>query len=619
MNFSKVKERIKSGYPKGTERSMTYGTAGFRGPWNQLDWVMFRMGLLGVLRSKEQKGKAIGAMITASHNHIDDNGIKLIDPDGEMLEISWESFATDLINADDKDVVRVLEVIIKHFNIDVAVSAMIYMAQDTRPSSDALAAALRQGVEALGGSVRDFHLLTTPQLHYIVCAHNKLISRQTDQVDLSISDTAAQDEDCSEEGYYRKLIDNFIGLLKMKGEQGSEGDGYEAVIMVDGANGIGAVKLAELRSRFPGAADVTLPTVRIVNDGRGSGAVLNDGCGADFVKVSQQAPKPSTTWGTTKCASFDGDADRLVYFYHDADGRFHLLDGDKIAVLLTMFFAQLVRHSGLDLKIGVVQTAYANGASTKYITDVLNIPMACVKTGVKYLHEEAKKYDIGVYFEANGHGTVLFSPQAERRISKFLEECKANPKSGELSETLKSLHMDDGEEKKLEAPSLDIAMPFCDMDVQIAKEDVRNSWKAVEKLWLAGRLINQTVGDALSDLLLVEAVLFLENWSIQRWDAMYTDLPNRQLKVKVSDRQVVQTVDAERKCASPPGLQNAIDQSVKKYNSARAFVRPSGTEDVVRVYAEADTQENADRLAQEVVYHVFQLAGGVGPVPSRPS
>lgn len=34
--------------------------------------------------------------------------------------------------------------------------------------------------------------------------------------------------------------------------------------------------------------------------------------------------------------------------------------------------------------------------------------------------------------------------------------------------------------------------------------------------------------------------------------------------------------------------------------AGRSFVRPSGTEDVVRVYAEADTQENADKLADQV-------------------
>jgi phosphomannomutase len=33
---------------------------------------------------------------------------------------------------------------------------------------------------------------------------------------------------------------------------------------------------------------------------------------------------------------------------------------------------------------------------------------------------------------------------------------------------------------------------------------------------------------------------------------------------------------------------------------ARAFVRPSGTEDIVRVYSEAATQEAADALAARV-------------------
>ena len=50
--------------------------------------------------------------------------------------------------------------------------------------------------------------------------------------------------------------------------------------------------------------------------------------------------------------------------------------------------------------------------------------------------------------------------------------------------------------------------------------------------------------------------------------------------------------------------------------SGRAFVRPSGTEDVVRVYAEATTQEAADRLALDVARHVHKVAGGVGEPPS---
>lgn len=42
--------------------------------------------------------------------------------------------------------------------------------------------------------------------------------------------------------------------------------------------------------------------------------------------------------------------------------------------------------------------------------------MACVPTGVKHLHHKAVEYDIGVYFEANGHGTVVFSDFATRCI-----------------------------------------------------------------------------------------------------------------------------------------------------------------------------------------------------------
>ena len=48
--------------------------------------LLYRMGLLAVLRSRCKGGVSIGAMITASHNPAPDNGVKLVDPAGEMLE-----------------------------------------------------------------------------------------------------------------------------------------------------------------------------------------------------------------------------------------------------------------------------------------------------------------------------------------------------------------------------------------------------------------------------------------------------------------------------------------------------------------------------------------------------
>lgn len=49
------------------------------------------------------------------------------------------------------------------------------------------------------------------------------------------------------------------------------------------------------------------------------------------------------------------------------------------------------------------------------------VPIAVAKTGVKFVHHEADKYDVGVYFEANGHGTVLFKDKVLARLHKLRE------------------------------------------------------------------------------------------------------------------------------------------------------------------------------------------------------
>ena len=98
-------------YPRPSGIIIGYGTAGFRARADILPWIMIRIGLLASLRSKVKKGlylflsfllmrvsilACIGAMVTASHNPEHDNGVKLIDPHGEMLDQSWEIFANNL-------------------------------------------------------------------------------------------------------------------------------------------------------------------------------------------------------------------------------------------------------------------------------------------------------------------------------------------------------------------------------------------------------------------------------------------------------------------------------------------------------------------------------------------
>jgi len=277
------------------------------------------------------------------------------------------------------------------------------------------------------------------------------------------------------------------------------------------------------------------------------------------VKTQQRAPPSSKAGPLERCASLDGDADRIVFHFLDAAGKFNLLDGDRIATLAAVFLADLGRQSGLaeQLSIGVVQTAYANGASTAYITGSLNLPVVCTPTGVKHLHHAATRFDVGVYFEANGHGTILFSPGALRAIATHEPQSPAQE-------------------------------------------------SALETLQALTDLINQTVGDALSDLLLVEVILAHKGWDVTDWLATYTDLPNRLVKVEVRDRGIFKAVDAERKLEEPRGIQEEIDKLVGKYEQGRSFARASGTEDAVRVYAEARGRSEADMLAQKVAAAVRQ-------------
>ena len=329
---------------------------------------------MAVLRSQYKGGQAIGAMITASHNPGPDNGVKLVDPAGEMLEAAWESVATSLANCEDSAVPRELEGIVTKYGIDRAGPSLVILGRDTRVSSPSLARACLAGVTSLGGRSQDLGLVTTPQLHYMVVATN----------------TKGGYGQPSLPGYYDKLASAFKSFMAFIPDKGS----YKPKLVFDGANGVGAVSMKEFQTRLSGVLDTSLANT-------GDKGELNSGCGADYVKTKQSAPLGMSPGPGVRHVSVDGDADRVVYYFVSADGKFRLLDGDRIATLVAGHIKHLLSGAGLEaeLRLGLVQTAYANGSSTAYISDNLGVPVSCVPTGVKHLHHEALKLDIGVYFE----------------------------------------------------------------------------------------------------------------------------------------------------------------------------------------------------------------------------
>uniref|UniRef100_A0A7S3R0L6 Phosphoacetylglucosamine mutase n=1 Tax=Dunaliella tertiolecta TaxID=3047 RepID=A0A7S3R0L6_DUNTE len=577
-------------YPKPSpDFRPAYGTAGFRCNASLLGSTMFRCGLLTAVRAAVL-GRHCGLMITASHNPEADNGVKIVEPSGEMLPQAWEPLATELAgcSSDDEVARLIISLLQSESNLaspanparDTALGSLaVLVGCDTRPSSPVLTQAACEGIQAMGVRAVQLGQVTTPQLHFQVAALNAGHLSLPPEQQLQAAGQGASRSAISLDLYFGTLLPAFEELCQgPKGAPSTQAPPSPTFpLYVDCANGVGAQHLACVAATL--ASATTGLHLHLLNRGgtpQEGGGQLNHLCGADFVQKECKAPSGfSSLPVSARCCSIDGDADRLVYFVVQQQSEqqsassnpvttppshVSLLDGDRIAALFASFVSDLLKGLPQPLaqtiKVGVVQTAYANGASTRYITQTLGLQVVCAKTGVKHLHPEAHAFDIGVYFEANGHGTALFSPSLIQQL-----------------------------------------------------EQIQHSCVAARQLLLLSRVINQTVGDAFSGILAVEAILRLKGWGISDWQAMYRDLPSKQTKVSVKDRTVIKTADAERVAVSPPQLQPAIDKLVAEAgDQARAFVRPSGTEDIVRVYAEVQTAEAAEALAAAVAQATCSLA-----------
>ena len=112
----------------------------------------------------------VGAMITASHNAEPDNGMKLADSHGGMLDAAWEQHAVSLANAPtSKHALILIQTLLDHAKghhpgktSDAPLPKMVvHIGRDTRAHSPPLAALVIRAARAMGATVIDHGEVST--------------------------------------------------------------------------------------------------------------------------------------------------------------------------------------------------------------------------------------------------------------------------------------------------------------------------------------------------------------------------------------------------------------------------------------------------------------------------
>lgn len=76
----------------------------------------------------------------------------------------------------------------------------------------------------------------------------------------------------------------------------------------------------------------------------------------------------------------------------------------------------------------------------------------------------------------------------------------------------------------------------------------------VQKLVAFLRMSNIYVGDAISNMLMIESILRDKGMSIDEFSNIYKDYPSRMFKIKVHDRGMFKTIKDESRLTEPVSL-----------------------------------------------------------------
>jgi phosphoacetylglucosamine mutase len=503
--------------------------------------IGLRSGIFSSALARYCYPKSIGIVITASHNQAKDNGLKMIGPDGGMLHRELETIAENLVNEPDLETAYInLDQALKSYHeAEPGTQGLVFIGNDTRPSGLTIKALFKQGANATSPDVAlfDFNLVTTPIIHHHVEHYNMQMIPPLDY-----AQTLSQEAFCTEmmDIYYKKIATNYKQILELTESNATK---VENSLITDCSNGIGGVMLHRLLETYLPDAKKYIFTI---NTDIANVEILNKDCGAEFVQKEKKIPSNfHTTHETPKMTlngkspwgfSFDGDADRIVLFTYNptpqdpTSKRFNLIDGDRLSVLyaktVNHFLQALIPIFPDPVSVGVVYTAYGNGAATSYIRDSLKLITKCCPTGVKWSHPEALKFDIGIYFEANGHGTFVWKPTIGQRVDSAISKGQQ-----EFSSEIWG--------------DLNLFKTFLTLINQV--------------FFFSKNIKIKANGDAVGNLFMIVSCLRILGLTLEDLLGLYEDFPSSTTKIFVKNKNAIKTTWDEQTVTTPNGSFFYID------------------------------------------------------------
>ena len=458
--------------------TLKYGTSGFRCDSEKLIKYSKKIGeslAHLMIICKSLKG-VLSVIVTASHNPEKDNGIKIVDYEGKMIDKLQSEYLEYYVNNSKKQ-----KIFIEKTNFKVIIG------KDTRNTGNEIINLISEGIKKVANcNIIRVGYITTPIIHFLSINYSKI-------------NNTYQAEKIIEE--YSQKIKN--ARIKYKP-------------YIDCSGGVGS-KILEKYSN---------PNLILICKTQDN--VLNYKCGSDFLMNSKKLPHILNDKNNIYGCSLDGDADRSVFWMRN-NNKLYILDGDYQLLLWALFLKKK------NIKPVAITTSYCNGAVIELLKQN-NIDVKITSTGMKNLIEEADKHNNTVYFESNGHGTMN------------------------------------------------------------VKEEIvlKNGQKLI---------YNKIIGDGIYNIFTTFQILEELNMNMEEWYNLYKKIPNCQFKISNEKFPELKMNNIGNRVIEPLYIQEKLDIISQKYKG-RVFVRPSGTEPVIRFYCESE--KNLEKMV-ECVFKVFNL------------